>query len=167
MKCDLSRTELEQFLAGALSGAPSRRVRAHLAHCASCAAELTQLERTELLPALDETVQPAEDVGARFHARLWAHRASGRAVPRSQPWRTMLAPLGLSGRLALGGGLAALAVGAVLLQHRQPVATVPQVDTAIAEYLPLYEDMGVIHYLDLLENFDDIEGMADSDAGRK
>ena len=124
-------------------------------------------ELTELLSALDEVVEPAADIGARFHARLQAHRATRNSIGPAPPWWRRIAPQGLPGRLAMGGALAAVVLAGVLLQNRRTVPLPPPGDIAIAEYLPLYEDMGLINNLELLEDFDDIEGMADHDTGAK
>jgi anti-sigma factor RsiW len=164
MKCDLNRNELRRFLAGELSGAESSRIRHHLAGCPSCAATLSVVDRTELLPALDEVVEPSENLRTRFHATLREHHRR-RQVPMQ--WWQKLMPVGLPGRVVLGGAVAALVIGGVLLRLQQPATPPPAPDVAIVENLQLYQDMAVIRDLDLLEDFDDINGMAEHEAASK
>ncbi len=168
MNCEELERSVKGFLSGELSREDATIVRAHLASCRDCRMRLDSLDRIEILPALDETVEPSPDMRARFHARLIRHRSRSDTGLRRKPgsrldiWWTRP-------RLAGAALAAAIIVGAVLggIWLRTPQdAEVTGRDLAVAENLPLLRNMDVISNLEILENFEEIQAMAqDSGTG--
>jgi len=160
MNCKQINDVLEQFLRGELSGAEARSVRTHLASCPACACGLTSAERMELLPALDEEIEPSDGFAARFRAKLEERRQPDGGSQAVHSWRARIGRWGLPRRLAAAGALAAL-IAAGVFWGLHPNGTLnPSVtdsDLLIADRLPLLEDMAVIKNLDFLEDFDTIE----------
>ena len=164
MTCRETQAQLEAFLKGKLSGDSSRNVRRHLASCKSCAALLSPADLVELLPVLDETVQPSAGLQVRFHARVEAHR-------RRQPQETRRTLPGFNvlawswpARLTAAGALATVLFAAgIVFQIRsyRPYATAPtDAEITIADNLPLLQDLRVIENLEMLEDFDSIENLS-------
>jgi hypothetical protein len=150
MNCNQARELLGLLSAGRLSGREARDVRMHLAACDSCAAGLDAGHWVEILPALDETIEPSRDFSARFHARL---------EERPQPWWKRIGGWDWPWRLAMAGALASVIIAGIFLvrglnppQDRAPILN----DFDVAENLPLLQDMAVVSNLDLLEDFDTI-----------
>ncbi len=163
MNCAEIEKDLELFLTGKLSGERAGLVRSHLASCRQCASRLSAPDRIEALVALDETVEPSDSFAASFRARLETHRLwQGQEKARHAGlWRRLLG-WSLPKQLAAAGAVAALlALGVYLGILRTyppaPAATVTEIN--IAEILPLLEDMAVITNLDLLEDFDAIQSL--------
>jgi anti-sigma factor RsiW len=157
MTCNELQEQLKRFLDGALSGAESRGVRIHLAECPACAAHVSLTDRVEALVALDDEIEPSPGLNERFHARLGAHRA--RSADR---WWKWLPVWSAPQTLALAGALALLAGVVVFWRARptEPVPSVPAPEVAIAESLPLLQDLGVIENLELLEDFDVLQDLS-------
>jgi anti-sigma factor RsiW len=151
MNCKQARELLGLLLEGKLSGTEARDVRVHLASCGSCAAGLPGGQWVEVLPVLDETVEPSGDFSSRFYAQLEA---------RPKRWRRRIGGWGWTRRLAAAGALAA-AIGVGIFAVRYPFSMHDREDSvndfAVMEKLPLLQDMAVISHLDLLEDFDTIE----------
>ncbi|HTY61873.1 MAG TPA: zf-HC2 domain-containing protein [Acidobacteriota bacterium] len=161
MNCEQVHEVLDDFLNGKMSGSRSRDMRLHLASCPACASTLSPAERIEILPVLDETLEPSEDFDARFHAELQRRRAAMSAdfskESRGSAWFVWRHPW----QLTAVGALAALLAAGIFLRHsgdRYGLSDNPG-EIAIAENLNLLQDMAVINNLDLLENFDTIEKM--------
>jgi hypothetical protein len=157
MNCEQIRKVLNTFLNGGMSGDESRAVRLHLASCAACASRLSPAERMEILPALDDEIEPSEDFAARFQEKLQrrkmesfsAKERSGRLLFFGRrPWQ-----------LSAVGALAALLMAGIFLRHSGDRLNVPDDlnDIPVAENLSLLQDMPVINNLDFLENFETIE----------
>lgn len=170
MSCAEVESFLERFLSGKLSGAEARHIRGHLASCPRCASNLIAEDRVELLPALDEEIEPSEDFRARFMARLETHRAQAARRPADtsqgfpSSWRALFRNWTLSNRLAAAGALAAIVAFGVYVgtyQSPQPSPDGNLGDIAIAENLPLLRDMKVIESLEFLEDFDAIQNLSD------
>jgi anti-sigma factor RsiW len=153
MNCKQAREFLELLLAGKLSGQDARDVRVHLASCVHCAAELNAEQWAEVLPALDETIEPSQDFARQFYAKLRA---------RPEPWWKKIMAWGWPRQLAATGTLAALILAGFFVV-RYPYSVQNRAaslnDFAVAETLPLLEDMPVVSNLDLLEDFDTIEDL--------
>lgn len=168
MSCADAGKHLEALLAGTLAGEAARAVRRHLAGCRRCAEALAPADRMEILPALDDAIEPSADLAARFRARLDAHRAEtarGREAASSAGlgalWRA-LRSWSVPRQLAAAGALAGfLAFGIYLGMHREAQrATDPAAsEIQIAQNLPLLRDLEVIENLDLLEDFDAIQNL--------
>jgi len=75
MNCSELERSLNSFLSGESSREDSAVIRAHFVRCPDCRLRLNSVDRIEMLPALDETVEPSPDIGARFHSRLIRHRS--------------------------------------------------------------------------------------------
>jgi anti-sigma factor RsiW len=151
MNCNQARESLRLLLEGELSGRDARDIRVHLAWCDSCAAELDGEQWVEILPALDETIEPTGDFSSRFHARL-----------EMQPkrWWRRVGGWGWSRQLAAAGVLAAaifVGIFAIRYQFSARDGDTPVSNFTVVEKLPLLQDMAVISNLDLLEDFDTIE----------
>lgn len=170
MSCTEVQAVLERFLSGKLYGAEARYIRGHLASCPRCASNLIGEDRIELLPALDEEIEPSEGFRGRFMARLESHRAdAGRrpaetSVGFQNSWRALLGYWTLPKRLAAAGALAVLIAFGIYVgvyQGPQPSSDRIPGDIAIAENLPLLQDMKVIENLEFLEDFDAIQNLSD------
>ncbi len=163
MNCEETQSFLALFLDGKLSGAEAHTVRSHLASCASCASRLSRLDRIEILPAIDEEVEPASDLSARFRSRLERHRQQRAAEARSgNRWLSRYLAWGWQRQLAAAASLVLLlTVGIYLGSHRTGPANQDAAisEIGIAENLPLLQDMRVIENLDLLEDFDVIHNL--------
>jgi hypothetical protein len=165
MNCEQVREVLDAFVNGRKSGEESRAVRLHLASCAACASSLSPSERIEILPALDDEIEPSEDYAARFHAKLQNQKMGMLPVYAKEKRRASpfwLSAWGRPWQLAALGALAMLLVAGVFLRRPGGTSNEPDNlnDLAIAENLHLLQDMAVINNLDLLENFDTIEKLA-------
>ena len=164
MSCTEVQTFLKRFLSGKLGGAEARHIREHLASCPRCASALIGEDRIELLPALDEEIEPSEDFRGRFMARLETHRAEAARGPAENSRRALFGYWTLSNRLAAAGALAAVLAFGIYLGLYQSPQNLPDRnpgDIAIAENLPLLQDMKVIEYLEFLEDFDAIQNLSD------
>ena len=151
MNCEEALELLKDLAGGELSREKAKAVRMHLAECTACAAKLSPSDWVEVLPALDDTIEPSEDFALRFHEKV-------RAKPRS--WWRGIAGWGWPRQLAASGALAALLFAGIFVARQNSVReerTGDLVDLRVAEHLPLLEDMPVIGNIDLLEDFDTIE----------
>ena len=153
MNCEQARKELELVINGGLSGEEARSVRRHFASCSECCAVLAPSQWVEILPAMDEMIEPSGDFTARFHSKLSA---------RPVPWWRRMTDWPYARRLATAGTLAAVMLIGVFV-IRYPKAGLDRAaymnDLQVAENLPLLQDMAVVSNLDLLEDFDTIENL--------
>ena len=160
MNCEQVGQVLEAFMNGTLNGEEARSVRLHFASCAGCISKLAPSERIEVLPAIDEEIEPSEDFAVRFHARLQERRRHA-TDNRVKPWRIGLSAWARPWQLAAAGALAALVIAGLFVGRYS--GGIPDQyfgsDIAVAENLPLLKDMAVISNLDLLEDFDTIENL--------
>ena len=155
MNCEELKDALNAFLNGTLSSEESRAIRRHLASCAACSSLLAPSDRIEVLPALDEEIEPSGRFAASFHSRLNERRG------RLQ-W-------GYWWKYAAAVAVVVLGIGIFFGQYftgTLPVAESPE-DLPLAEDLPLLEDMAVIQNLDLLENFEAIENLPEKESEQK
>lgn len=159
MKCERVLEELDAFLNGRMSGEESRAIRRHLASCAACASRLRPLDRIEILPALDEEIEPAENFAARFQCKLRHGKEESAAVCATERagWLSFLCRR--PWQLTAASVLAALVVAGIFLRHSGDGLNLSEnwSDLPVAENLSLFQDMPVIHNLDFLENFEAIE----------
>ena len=154
MNCQQIREAMEAFMNGKLRGEESREVRRHLASCDACSSRLSPSEWMEILPALDEEIEPTEDFSSRFHARLQERRS------HRIPWWRKISAWGRPWQLAAAGALALALVGIFLVRYLgEPTDQAEYADIAVAEDLPFFDDMAIISNLDLLEDFDIIENL--------
>ena len=170
MNCEQIRNILKAFGEGTLNAEDSRAVRVHLAYCTACASLLSPAGRMEILPALDDEIEPSEDFAARFHARLRERNREAASIPRSIPWWKVVFMWGRPWNFAAAGALAAILIAGVFwggsLRGRRDLPD-DMNELSIAEHLPLLQDMAVISNLDLLEDFDTIENLAPGPGGAK
>ena len=170
MNCEQIEKNLQAFGEGRLDAEDSRAVRVHLASCPACASRLSPVERMEILPALDDEIEPSEDFAARFHSRLQERRNRATSVRQSIPLWKMVLVWGRPWNLTAIGTLAAILIaGALWVRYPGGTRELPadMNELSIAEHLPMLEDMAVISNLDLLENFDAIENLAPGPEGVK
>jgi anti-sigma factor RsiW len=136
---------LSAWLTGSLPEAEAARVRAHLASCAECEEERRLLEAGRAL------VPPLEARGPRpwFASRVAARAAELRPRPVGAPWWPF----------ALGGGLGAAAVVALLVVVRPALRSppAPRDDLLLAQRLDLFEDLGIVQNQEALEDFEVVE----------
>jgi len=153
MTCKEAREKFQKVLGGDLSGGEARAVREHYASCAECRAGLAPADWVEILPAMDEIIEPSGDFAARFQARLSA---------RPKPWWRRIGEWGSTRKLVAAGALASVILGGIFV-WRQPDAGQDRAtdmnDIQVAQNLPLLQDMPVVNNLDLLEDFDTIENL--------
>jgi hypothetical protein len=163
LNCEETRSKLRSFLDGKLHGEQARQLRLHLRDCAGCAAALSPADRVEILPALDEEIEPSGSMALRFHARLSEHRAArnpGQTLFPAVFPRTWFPTL--TRQILAVGTLAAFLVSGIYLGLYHVPAPGPMPgsgEVVIAENLPLLQDLGVIKNLDLLEDLDTIQEM--------
>ena len=153
MNCKQAQASLDLLLSGQLYGEAARDVRRHLASCRECTAGLRIEQWTEVLPALDETIEPSGDFAMKFQAKL---------RNRPQPWWQKIAALGWPRQLAATGALAAVVMGGIFVfryQNFGPERAAMVREYEVAGQLPLLQDMAVVSHLDLLEDFDTIEDL--------
>ena len=151
MNCEKARELLEQVMSGRLSGDEARAVRLHFASCPHCAAALNASQWVEILPAMDETVEPSKDFALRFQTKL-------KARPQSR-WKRIQA-WGWPRQLAAAGALASIILAGILVIHFPgQQGQLGENELGVAQNLPLLEDMPVVSNLDLLEDFDTIENL--------
>ncbi len=153
MNCSEAQELLGSLINGELSGERARDVRDHFALCDACAAGLTPSQWTEVLPAIDDRLEPSADFVPRFREKLETRR---------EPWRKKRTAWGWPRQAAAAGALAALVLAGIFVirsprTSQDPAAYVG--DIAVVEKLPFLEDMAVISNLDLLEDFDTIENL--------
>ncbi|MDM7995203.1 MAG: anti-sigma factor [Acidobacteriota bacterium] len=155
MNCDELKRVMADFLNGNLSGEESREVRRHLASCRACASNLDATDKVEILPALDEEIEPSPDFAERFYSRLQEPR-------RTSPWRNPIA-------LAAAAAIVLLAASLFFGRYYRGMTEAPDTlnDIALAENLPLLEDRAVLENLELLENFDAIEKLTIEKRGER
>jgi len=153
MNCSEAQELMGLLINGELSGERARDVRNHFASCDACAAGLTPLQWAEVLPAMDDRLEPSADFVLRFREKLEARR---------EPWWKKLIAWGWPRQVAAAGALATLVLAGIFVIRyprapQDPAAYVG--DIAVMEKLPFLEDMAVVSNLDLLEDFDTIENL--------
>jgi len=160
MNCEQVRQVLEAFMNGTLNGEEARSVRLHLASCAGCISKLKPSELIEVLPVVDEVIEPSEDFALRFHARLQEHRRQA-SDKRLKSWRIGMSAWARPWQLVAAGAMVTLLIAGLFIGRYR--GGIPDQyfssDIAVAENLPLLKDMAVINNLDLLEDFDTIENL--------
>jgi hypothetical protein len=149
---------------------PSTRARlaAHVDGCATCRGAVDDTRRLfgalDAAPSLGATVEPSRGFRAAMNARLDAiDEARGTPWARLRAWLT-------SGRVALGGALAAGALGAALTltpraETPGELAAVAELDPGVsaldvAEHLELLEDLDVVEDLDIVDDLDVLTRLA-------
>jgi anti-sigma factor RsiW len=161
MNCKQIQELLNAFIGGRLGADESLQVRMHLASCASCRSRLSATEWVEILPGLDESIEPSGEFASRFYAALEERRHARKERPGESGWNKRAA-WGWPWSIAAAGVLAALiAVGIYISNYPSdsPENSAVYYDLEVTENLPLLRDMAVISNLDLLENLDAIENL--------
>ena len=70
MNCQETRNLIKPFLDGELDKYSTQQVRRHLAACSECACRLDPVDLMEILPILDDSIEPSEDFADRFYAAV-------------------------------------------------------------------------------------------------
>jgi anti-sigma factor RsiW len=167
MNCKQIDEIKQAFMNGEVIGEQARAVRLHLADCAKCASHLSHSEWVEIIPAIDEQIEPSSDFHRQFHARIRERQNNPAFSCQTRPFRWLRIPrFAWPQRLALAGILAALIVAGIFINRspsESPDHPLLYGELSIAENMDLLQDMAVINNLELLENFDAIENLT-SDA---
>ncbi|MBN2244095.1 MAG: zf-HC2 domain-containing protein [Acidobacteria bacterium] len=163
MNCQQTRDLLKAFLEGELDRNSMLQVRRHLATCRECACSLNREDLMEILPVLDDSVDPSEDFSDRFYAALEKGRNRNLSKEGSpdfgmkRPWLPRWS-WGLAAAAAL-----AVFVSAGLYLRQSPLSG-PEVaevfyDFEVTENLPILMDMALISNLELFEDMETIENL--------
>ncbi len=152
-----------------LEPAARARLAAHVDGCAACRAAVDDTRRLfaalDMAPSLATALAPSPGLRAAMSARLDAIDAEAERTPwaRLRAWLT-------PGRVAIGGALAAGALGAALTltpraEAPSDLALVAELDPGVsaldvAEHLELLEDLDVAEDLDIVEDLDVITRLA-------
>lgn len=163
MNCQEAKDLIKLFLNGDLDHSTMQRVRGHLGTCRECASEMNPLDLMEILPVLDDSIEPSEDLTYRFYAALEAGRDRDTIPERSTAYgmKRLWLPR-WSWSLAAAAMLTiVVSTGLYLRQYRSDTPEVGEVyyDLEVTENLPLLMDMALISNLELFENMDAIENM--------
>lgn len=163
MNCQETKDLIRPFLDGTLDRSAMQQIRAHLATCKECASRLEPQDLMEILPVLDESIEPSGDFTDRFYAALESSRNR-----KSDPARLSISGMTRSWLPRWSWGLAAAAMltvvvstGLYLRQSRYDAPDEVEVfyDLEVTENLPLLRDMSLISNLELFENMDAIENL--------
>ena len=163
MNCQNTQNLLKPFFGGELQGDVLYEVRSHLASCPACRSGLSSQDLMEILPALDQSIEPASDFASRFYAKLDARRS--RQVPAPQPRASRLKRPWIpewSWRLAAAAVMAVVvATGFYLRLSPNPMPDTSAVfyEMEVTEKLSFFKDMALIEDLELFEDLDTIENL--------
>ena len=162
MNCQYAKDLLKPLLDGKLREDVLHEVRKHLASCSECRSGLSPQDMMEILPVLDESIEPSENFTSRFYAELEKRR---REVPEERSAPSGMKPswlLGWSRGLAAAAALVVLvAVGVYFKQSpsRPPDTSAVFYELEVTENLAFFQDMGLIENLELFEDLDVIENL--------
>ncbi len=163
MNCQETKDLIKPFLDGDLDRNTMQQIRRHLASCKECASCLDPRDLMEILPVLDDSIEPSGDFSERFYTAL---ETSRNRKPASQKLSVFGGKRYWLPRWSWG--LAAAAVLTVIvstgLYLRQSRYSAPEAadvlyDLEVTENLPLLKDMALFSNLELFENMDAIENM--------
>jgi predicted anti-sigma-YlaC factor YlaD len=118
--------DLEEYLAGTLSQASERRVRAHVEKCGECRQELQEIrDLTELLPCLkaEEAIEPPPG----FVAKIMLDAA---AAPPASFW-SPFADFAYGRRVVFASLLTLAVLGTVLVSREMEYAPAPTTPEAV------------------------------------
>jgi anti-sigma factor RsiW len=163
MNCQQTKDLMKPFLEGALDGSTAQRLRRHLATCKECAAGLSPFDLMEILPVLDDSVEPSEGFAARFYSEIEA-RKSRESIPERLPspgMRRSWLPRWSWGLAAAAVLTVVVSTGLYFRRHEvgEPEPTAVFYDLEISENLPLLRDMALISDMEFFENLDAIENL--------
>ena len=163
MNCQQTKDLMKPFLDGTLDRNTMRRLREHLAACKECASRLDPEDLMEILPVLDESIEPTEGFSNRFYAQLEARKNRNfKPVPSQDPGRKRSWLPQWSWGLAAAAVLTLIvATGLYVRRYEHPVPDSAAVfyDIGVTENLPLLKDMGLFSNMELFENLDTIENL--------
>ncbi len=163
MNCQQTKDLMKPFLDGALDRNTAQSLRRHLATCRECASMLDPVDLMEILPVLDESLEPSEDFAARFYTELETRKNRNPAPERlpvsgmKQSWLPRW-----SWRLAAASFLAVVVAAGLYYrqsEYRTPYSAAVFYDFEITEKLPLLKDMALIRDMEFFENLDAIENL--------
>lgn len=152
MNCKLAEDNLKALMEGELPAAEARETRGHLASCPACSAHLSPAQWVEVLPGLEGEIEPSPGFARAFYREARRRREAGRTPWPGVAWAR-------PGRLA-GAGALVLVVLLGVFVSRLPWdghgPSGPAGEPGTEETVAILKDMGVIHHLDLLEDFETI-----------
>jgi len=162
MNCQNAQDLLKHLSDGKLQGDMLQQVRNHLALCSSCRAGLSPRDMMEILPVLDESIEPSKDFSSRFYAELDMRRRNMHEKQQESPGMKLTWMLGWSRGLAAAGVLVVLVAAGIYF--RQSPYSVPDTsgvfyELEVTENLTFFKDMGLIENLELFEDLDAIENL--------
>ena len=162
MNCQRTQDLLKLLLEGRLHGDIPRKIRAHIASCPGCRAGLNPRDLVEILPVLDDSIEPSEDFTARFYAELDNRRRNSASNRHgsSGPGPSWIAEW--SRGLAAAAALILLVAAGIYFRespYRSPDASEVLYDLEVTENLAFFEDMGLFENLELFEDLDAIEDL--------
>jgi len=165
MNCEKFQDLLKPFSDGELQGDVLRQVREHILACAHCRDALSAEDLMEVLPSIDETIEPSENFSSGFYARLESRIREGSKAVSAQPVnRKKRAWLpGWSLQLAAAACLLIVVVAAGF--HFRAVSPVPDptavmYEIEVTENLALLKDMPMIEDLEFFEDLETIENLS-------
>lgn len=163
MNCQETKDLIKPFLDGELDRSTMQQIRRHLASCKECASSLNPRDLMEILPVLDDSIEPSGDFSDRFYAALEMSRnrkPAARKLPVSGMKRYWL-PRWSWGLAAAAVLTIIVSTGLYLRQSRYSAPDAADVfyDLEVTENLPLLKDMALFSDLELFENMDTIENM--------
>ena len=142
---------LSAFMDGELSVAQTQQVRRHLKSCEACQRQLVDLQATDGLIKNLGPLEPSKG----FERRFWDKVADLEVSRQTRWWERYSRP---AWRPALAAGLVCCVIAGVLTFGGIGVSVSPE-DRFMAENVEFLTDFDVIHNLDILENWDEIEAM--------
>ena len=152
MNCRMAQDNLKALVEGELSAAEARDTREHLASCPACSANLSPAQWVEVLPGLEGEIEPSPGFAHDFYREVRRRRDAGRVPRPDMAWAR-------PARLA-GAGALVLVVLLGVFAGRLPWGGLgpsgPAGEPGTEETVAILKDMGVIHHLDLLEDFETI-----------
>ena len=158
MECKHCKAMWKPFLSGQLQGEAVRQMRDHVLSCPGCRSRLRAEDLVEILPFLDESIEPTEDFSPRFYAQLASRRRPIHAsVAPKRSWMPRWA-----WSLAAAGVVLFVVVAGVYNRPsgpRTPDTPAALYTIEMAENLGLLKDMALIEDLDFFEDLDVIENL--------
>ncbi|MEJ2109520.1 MAG: hypothetical protein P8Z37_06325 [Acidobacteriota bacterium] len=163
MNCQNFKNAIEASKDGRLPGDILQEIREHIRCCDACRTGLDARDLVEILPAMDQWIEPSKDFSSRFYSELNSRRNKNDLVEVSAKDRG-LRPSWLSAqilRLAAAGVILVLVTAGFYFRDRSPEVDTSAVlyEIEVTEELNFFQDMVLLEDLDFFEDLDAIENM--------